>query len=113
MTWRSAVDLLILATAIYLVLLWGREARALRAFVAILGLRAGALLGRRLDLPITEWVLETASLVALVLLLVVFQVELRRAFASLDFVVPLMRRGSLTEALLSGLRRSGEKPPNQ
>jgi len=103
MSWRSAVDLLVLATAIYLVLLWGREARALRAFVAILGLRAGALLGRRLDLPITEWVLDTASLVALVLLLVVFQVELRRAFASLDFVVRLLRPGG---GVASGVLRA-------
>jgi uncharacterized protein (TIGR00159 family) len=91
--WQSAVDLLVLATALYLVLLWGREARALRAFVAVLALRAGALVGRRLEMPITEWVLETASLVALVLILVVFQAELRRAFTSLDVVVRLLRPG--------------------
>jgi DNA integrity scanning protein DisA with diadenylate cyclase activity len=94
MPWHGAVDLLVLATAIYLLLLWGREARALRAFVMILGLRAGALLARRLDLPITEWVLDTASLVALVLLLVVFQGELRRAFTSLDVVIRLLRPGA-------------------
>ena len=101
MIWRAAVDLLVLATAIFLVLLWGREARALRAFVAILGMRAGALVARHLDLAITEWVFETASLVALVLLLVVFQAELRRAFNSLDVVVRLLRphRGVASGAL--------------
>ena len=68
MRWQSAVDLMVLATAIYLLLLWGREPRALRAFVTILGVSAGALLARRLDLRITDWILDAASLVALVLL---------------------------------------------
>jgi DNA integrity scanning protein DisA with diadenylate cyclase activity len=99
--WQDAVDFLVLAVALYLVLLWGREARALRAFVAILALRAGALVGRRLDLPITEWVLDTASLLALVLLLVVFQGELRRAFTSLEAVLrPLWPGAGVAAAAL-------------
>jgi DNA integrity scanning protein DisA with diadenylate cyclase activity len=99
--WQDAVDFLVLAVALYLVLLWGREARALRAFVAILGLRTGALVGRRLDLPITEWVLDTASLLALVLLLVVFQGQLRRAFTSLEVVLrPLWPGAAVATAAL-------------
>jgi DNA integrity scanning protein DisA with diadenylate cyclase activity len=101
MRWQGAVDFLVLAVALYLVLLRGREARALRAFVAILALRAGALVGRRFDLPITEWVLDTASLLALVLLLVVFQGELRRAFTSLEAVLrPLWPGAGVAAAAL-------------
>jgi uncharacterized protein (TIGR00159 family) len=92
--WQSLVDFVVLATAIYLLLLWGREARALRAFLMILSLRVGALLGRQLDLPITAWVLDTGSVVTLVLMLVVFQGELRRAFTRLELVVRLLRPGA-------------------
>jgi hypothetical protein len=89
MIWRAAVDLLVLATAIYLVLLWGREARALRAFVAILGMRAGALS------PGT-WTSRSPSGPrhrSLVRLVLAGRLRVRRrAFASLDFVVRLRAR---------------------
>lgn len=82
--WQSAVDFLVLTAAVYLLLKWSREARALRFALGILALRVGALLARQLDLLITRWVLDAATFIALLALLVVFQPEIRRALMRLD-----------------------------
>jgi uncharacterized protein (TIGR00159 family) len=84
MHWRGIIDSLVLALAIYLVLRWGREARAFRVSLAIVGLRVGAVVARQVGLPLTAWVLDAATLVALILGLIVFQSELRGALVRLD-----------------------------
>jgi diadenylate cyclase len=81
---QSTVDFCVLAVAIYLLLRWSREARALRLTLTILAFRVGALLARQLDLLITSWVLDASTIVGLLALVVVFQPELRRALMRLD-----------------------------
>ena len=85
--WQSAADFFVLAAAIYVLLRWAKQARAVRIALAILGLNAGALLARKYDLTITRWVLSTAGLLAVAVLLVVFQPELRHTFMRLDAVI--------------------------
>jgi diadenylate cyclase len=85
--WQSAVDFLVLAAAIYLLLQWAKRARAVRIALIILGLHAGALLARDCDLTITSWVLTAAGFLAIALLLVVFQPELRHTLMRLDTVI--------------------------
>ncbi len=84
--WQGVVDFLVLAVALYFLLRWSREARALRLALGILALRIGALVAGQLDLLITSWVLDAATVVALLALVVVFQPELRRALIRLDVV---------------------------
>ena len=48
--WQNVVDFVVLVVAIYLLLRWGKEARAFRVSLAIVGLKAAALLARQLDL---------------------------------------------------------------
>src|SRR5690349_14874446 len=93
--WQSAVDFVVLALALYLLLRWGRQARALRLAVSILGLRVGALIARQFGLLITGWVLDAATIVALFALLVVFQPEIRRGLMRLD----VLRRSRQARAL--------------
>ena len=50
----------------------------------MVGLHALALLARHLDLVITSWVLDAAAIFAVILLLLIFQPELRGAFMRLD-----------------------------
>ncbi|HEV8308282.1 MAG TPA: diadenylate cyclase [Methylomirabilota bacterium] len=90
--WQTAFDFVVLAGAIYLLLRWARDARAFRVTFAILGLAAGAVLARQLELLITSWILALASLAALVLVLIVLQNELRHALMRLDVVAWLLRR---------------------
>lgn len=82
--WQSAVDFLVLAVALYFLLRWSRQTRALRLALSILALRVAALLARQLDLLITSWVLDAATVITILALLVVFQPELRRAFMRFD-----------------------------
>jgi uncharacterized protein (TIGR00159 family) len=136
--WRSAIDFLVLVVAIYFLLRWSREARALRLTLAILALRVGALLARQLDLLITSWVLDAATIVALLVLAVVFQPEVRRALMRLDVrsqrgndadvaaisaagaaawalagagcgaLIVIVRRDSLSELITTGVQLDGQ-----
>lgn len=82
--WQSAVDFLVLTAAFYALLRWAHSARALRIALGVVGIHALALLARRLDLVITSWVLDFVAILAVILLLLIFQPELRRAFMRLD-----------------------------
>jgi diadenylate cyclase len=90
--WRGAVDFLMLAAALYVVLRWANQARALRFALSIVALHLGALLARHFDLIVTSWVLEGSAVIIAVLLVVVFQSELRRAFTRLDSALRLWPR---------------------
>lgn len=82
--WQTVVDFLVLAVAFYAMLRWVRSTRALRIALGVVGLYALALLARQLDLVITSWLLEFLAILSVVLLLLVFQPELRRVFMGLD-----------------------------
>lgn len=90
--WRRAVDFLILACSLYLVLRWASGARALRIALAITALYAGVLVARQFDLLITAWILQGAALIAIALLVIVFQPEVRRALIRLDRTLLVVRK---------------------
>ncbi len=93
--WQSLVDFLVLAAAIYVLLRWAKQARAVRIALAIIGLHAGALAARNYGLVITAWVLAAAGLLAIAVLLIVFQPELRHSFMRLDTILRTgWRRGA-------------------
>ena len=85
--WRIVVDFLVLAAAFYGLLRWAISARALRIALSVVVLHALALLAQRLDLVVTGWVLDGSAILAILLLLLIFQPELRRAFMQLDSAV--------------------------
>jgi diadenylate cyclase len=82
--WQDVVDFLVLTAALYIVLRWAQQARALRVALVVMGLHAGALVARHFDLPVTSWVLDGAAILAIILLVLVFQAELRRFFMRID-----------------------------
>lgn len=85
--WQSVVDFVVLTAALYILLRWAQQARALRVALVVVGLHACALVARHLDLVLTSWVLEGAAILTIVLLVLVFQAELRRFFMRLDSVL--------------------------
>ena len=85
--WQSVVDFVVLTAALYILLRWAQQARALRVALMVLGLHAGAMVSRHFDLVLTSWVLDGAAILAIVVLLLVFQAELRRFFMRLDSVL--------------------------
>lgn len=89
--WQTVLDFAVLAAAIYLVLRWSREARALRVALAILALEATAQLAGYFGLVIAAWILHGASIGAALILIVLFQPELRHALNRLDVALRLRR----------------------
>jgi len=87
--WQSAVDFTVLSVALYALLVWARQARVLRIALVVAGLHAAALAARQFDLIITSWVLDGAAVISVVLLVVLFQGELRQALIRLDNVTRL------------------------
>jgi len=92
--WLNLIDFLVLTIALYGVLNWARQARAMRLAFWIVGLYAASLAVRRFDLIITSWVLSAASIGLIVMLLIVFQPELRRAFLFLDRILRVSSRSA-------------------
>ena len=84
LSWQIVADFLVLAVAFYALLRWARTARAMRIALGVVGLHALALLARRLDLVVTSWVMDAAAILAVLVLLLIFQPELRRAFMRMD-----------------------------
>jgi diadenylate cyclase len=92
--WLNLIDFFVLTLALYGVLSWARQARAMRLAFWIVGLYAASLVARRFDLIITSWVLDAATIGLIVMLLIMFQPELRRAFLRLDGVLRISPRTS-------------------
>jgi uncharacterized protein (TIGR00159 family) len=82
--WQNAIDFCALVGALYLLLRWSRDARALRLALAIVGIRLGAFAAGQLDLPVTSSLLDIAAIVGLIALVLIFQPELRRALMRFD-----------------------------
>lgn len=96
--WQDAVDFVVLAAALYLLIRWATEARALRLALGIVGLHAASIVARHFNLVITGWVLEGAAVVTVILLVMVFQPEIRRALMGLDSRLRSLSRRTRTLA---------------
>ena len=104
--WLNLIDFFVLTLALYGVLNWARQARAMRLVFWIVGLYAASLAARRVDLIITSWVLTAAAIGLIVMLLIVFQPELRRAFQFLDRILRISPQSA--GALEPGLQAVAE-----
>jgi diadenylate cyclase len=101
--WRGVVDLVVLATAIYFVLHWSREARALRLTLGILALEASAIVTGRVGLPVTSWVLHASALIAALILVILFQPELRHALSRLEISLRWPRQRAVLQGALEAV----------
>jgi diadenylate cyclase len=103
---REVVDVVLVALLFYAILAWLRHARAQPAVAAAAGLGAAYLLARQAGLALTAWVLQGVAVTAVVLLVVVFQAELRRGLERL--VAPLLgqRREAPTAGALEAVVRA-------
>jgi len=79
--WRDVLDILVVAALVYRVLMAFRGTRAMQITVGLGVLALGTVLARTLALPSLTWVLDQFWSYWVVVLIVVFQPELRRALA--------------------------------
>lgn len=97
--WQGAVDLAVLTLALYALLLWAHEARAVRIAFLIVCLHVAAVSTSLVGLAMTAWVLHGASLIALVMLFVLFQPEVRHSVIWL--ISAVSNRGASRTSLAS------------
>lgn len=76
--WRDLTDIAVVTLLIWGVFLWLRRTRALFAFLGLAILAAVYLGARQVGLELTAWVFQGFSAVVLILIVVVFQDDLRR-----------------------------------
>jgi diadenylate cyclase len=81
--WRDALDIFLVALIVYRLLVAFRGTRAAQMLVGLVALTAGLVVARRLELRSLGWLLDTFWAVWAVVLVVLFQPELRRALARL------------------------------
>jgi diadenylate cyclase len=81
--WRDVLDVFLVALIVYRLLMAFRRTRAAQILVGLGVLLAGGLVARRLELSMIGWLLDTLLASWVVLLVVLFQTELRRALARL------------------------------
>lgn len=82
--WQDGLDILILTTIFYRLYLWLKKKRALRMIVAILVLPFFYILAHSLDLSLSEWGFQNLWSVILIVLVVIFQQEIREVLGSIN-----------------------------
>ena len=90
--WIDAIDILIVAVAIYQIILALRGTRAFQMLLGLALLYMASWVSLRIGLVTVNWALSNLLAVWLLLVIILFQPELRRALASMG------RRGSLLRA---------------
>ncbi len=82
--WQDLLDILILAYIFYRLYLWLRKRRALRMVIAILSLPVFYVIGRWVDLPLSIWFLQNMWHVIIIILVVIFQQEIREVLGNIN-----------------------------
>jgi uncharacterized protein (TIGR00159 family) len=85
-TWRDLVDILFLTLVIYQLYMWFKETRALRVIIGLVALGGIYSVAKAWDLFLTTWVFQILWQVLIILLLILFQSEIRQV---LEKVSPL------------------------
>lgn len=103
-TWRDLLDILFLTLVTYHLYVWFRESRALRVLIGLAVLGGVYSLAKLWGLFLTTWVFQILWQVLLILLLILFQSEIRQV---LEKVSPLrflrLRRRSIQEIFTKNL----------
>ena len=82
--WQDGLDILVLTYIFYRLYLWLKKKRALRMIVAILVLPFFYILAHSLDLSLSEWGFQNLWSVILIVLVVIFQQEIREVLGSIN-----------------------------
>ena len=76
--WRDLVDILFLTIVVYQLYVWFRESRALRVIIGLVALGGIYSIAKLWGLFLTTWVFQILWQVLLILLLILFQAEIRQ-----------------------------------
>ena len=77
-TWRDLIDILFLTLVLYQLYIWFKETRALRVIIGLVALGGIYSIAKAWDLFLTTWVFQILWQVLIILLLILFQSEIRQ-----------------------------------
>ncbi len=100
------IDFAVSACLVYLIIVWLKDARARLALIGVALVGATYLLALTSDLTLTARLLQAAFFVSAVMLLLVFQEDLRRAFERLAIVVLRRVRPTPTAGAVDAVARA-------
>lgn len=78
--WNDVVDMVLVSSMLWVAFVWLQRSRARMALIGIGFLAALYLLARRLELQLTTWILQGFFAALVIVVVVVFQEDLRRLF---------------------------------
>jgi len=107
--WRDLLDIAVAAVLFWGILLWLRRTKALFAFLGLAILAAVYLLARQAQLNLTAWIFQGFSAVLLILIVVVFQDDLRRLLEQIGAWGAGRRQPPPTSGVASVLVRTLER----
>jgi len=81
--WQDGIDIVILTYIFYRLYLWLRKKKALRMVIAMLALPFFYLIAQWMDLPLSVWGLQNLWPVILLVLVVIFQQEIREVLGNI------------------------------
>jgi len=82
--WQDGLDILIQSYIFYRLYLWLRKKKALRMVIAILALPIFYFIGKWIDLPLSVWILQNMWPMIIIILVVIFQDEIREVLGNLN-----------------------------
>jgi len=95
--WQDGLDILILTFVFYRLYLWLKKKRALRMILVILALPLYYIIARWIDLPLSVWGLQNLWPVILLVLVVIFQQEIREVLGSITLPTFLFGRPEMEQ----------------
>jgi len=104
--WQDGLDILILTFIFYCLYLGLRKKRALRMILGLLILPFYYVIAQWIDLPLSVWGLQNLWAVILLILVVIFQQEIREALGSITF--PTLIFGKREKLSKKGLDKIAE-----
>ncbi len=90
--WQDALDIVILSFVFYRLYLWLRKKKALRMILVILALPFYYFIAQWIDLPLSVWGLQNLWAVILLVLVVIFQQEIREVLGRITLPAFLLGR---------------------
>ena len=109
--WRDAVDIVLVTFAIYWLLLLIRGTRAVQILVGVIVLIALSLASQFFQLATTRWILDTFMGSIVLIIVVLFQNDIRRALARVGrfgfFLSPEQEESAIVEEVVRAARWFG------
>jgi uncharacterized protein (TIGR00159 family) len=112
-SWRDAIDIALVTFAIYWLLLLIRGTRAVQILVGVIVLIALSLASQFFQFATTRWILETFMGSAVLIIVVLFQHDIRRALARVGrfglFLSPEQEESAMVEEVVRAAQRLAQR----